>query len=87
MATRSVYYMLCLKTLKMVIFKIKFTTVSWLADQAVLYSLELVTCKQKDQKQYEHCNNYKPQRKKKQVIKMYKTAGGGDLKEQDWKWQ
>jgi hypothetical protein len=46
--------MLCLKILKTVMSKIKFTTVSWLADQEVLYSLELVTCKQKDQKQYEH---------------------------------
>ena len=45
--------------------KIKFTTVSWLADQEVLYSLELVICKQMDQKQYEHCINYKTLRKKK----------------------
>jgi len=41
-------------------------------------------CKQKDQKQYEHCINYKPLRRKTkntEVTKIYETAGGGDLKE------
>lgn len=79
--------MLCLKTIKTVMSKIKFSTVSWLADQEVLYFLELVMCKQKDQKQYEHCINYKPLRRKTkntEVTKMYETAGGGDLKEWDW---
>ena len=47
--------------------KIKSTTVNWLADQEVLYSFELVMCKQKDQKQYEHCINYKTLRKKKKL--------------------
>jgi hypothetical protein len=45
-----------------------------------------VVCKQKDQKKYEHCINYKPPTKKtknKEVTKMYETAGGGDLKECD----
>jgi hypothetical protein len=49
-----------------------------MADQEVLYSLELVMCKQKDQKQSEHCINYNPLRRKTKntaVIKMYKTAG------------
>jgi hypothetical protein len=51
-----------------------------MADQEVLYSLELVMCKQKDQKQSQHCINHNPLRRKTkntEVKKMYKTAGEG----------
>jgi hypothetical protein len=51
-----------------------------MADQEVLYSLELLRCKQKDQKQSEHCIYYNPLRRKTKnavVLKMYKTASEG----------
>jgi len=69
--------MLCLKTIKAVISKIKFITVSWLADQEILYSLQLVMCKQKDQKQYEHCCQLQTADEKNQKQRSYKNVRNG----------